>query len=510
MSPQSEYSPTPTPLGRALAWGIGGSLTRVVVQLGGQILLARLLGPETYGLFIICALVVGLMVYVADAGIAYSLVHRQLVGAEDLQFVCTWQLVLGILATAVMAVAAPFVAQWLGQKQLVQPLQALALVLLLTALAAPASNMLKRSFAFKELQLAQLLGYLVGYLGVGVPMAIAGFGVWSLVCAWLMQALVSLIAVSRSYPIAWRLRFRHVDEQGFGKFAGVVMATNIVNWWVTNLDKLLVARMFSPSTVGHYGMAFNLVNTPTAALNSAVQSVVFSAGARQRGDGDETVRSYLASLGIVLLVSLPVGGVLAALATPLVRLLYGEAWVQAGQYLAWFAWVIPLLLLWAVMTPVLWNADRITSELKLQSVLLVIMAVVLLMAAQFSAVLVAQCQIAILVARTVFVNLIICYRLGLSLSRLGAATVVSLFIGASWSTGGWAGQALAEHAAFTPALQVVCCLAGAASLGLITTALFGRKTPPDVAAALHIVAAKLPIGVRGMLSKIIPRPEVPR
>lgn len=502
--PQQPTPRGPGALARALAWGLGGSLSRVILQLGGQIALARVLGPEVYGVFIACALVLGLMVYVADAGLAYALVHRSEVNEIDLQFVLSWQAVIGVLAMALVAAAAPLAAGLLGDARLAAPLMALSPVLLFTALAAPSSNMLKRRMAFKALQIAQLLGYVLGYLVIGLPLALAGFGVWSLVAAWLVQSLLLMLLVLRAHPIYPRLMLGHADARGFGRFAGVVTATNIANWWAANFDKLLVARLFSASAVGLYGTAANLVNTPIAALNAALQSVVFSATARLRGDADATRRGFLVSLGLVLLVSLPIGAVLNVVAPALMLVLYGSAWRAAGPLLAWFALGIPLSLLWAVTTPVLWNADRISRELRLQLGVLLLLVPVLWLAGQLSVLAVVQVQIGITLLRTLLGVGLVSRRLHLGMSDLKAAAGVPLLLGMLWWAGAAACDALATAAGLPAWARVLAGGAGGVLAGLPGLRLLAPRLQADQRQALHGVSARLPAGLQRLVRALIP------
>jgi len=54
---------------------------------------------------------------------------------------------------------------------------------------------MKREMRFRNIQVAQVCSYLIGYAAVAVTMAFAGYGVWSLVAAQLTQPLLySLIA----------------------------------------------------------------------------------------------------------------------------------------------------------------------------------------------------------------------------------------------------------------------------------------------------------------------------
>lgn len=479
----------------SLKWGIGGSLLRVVLQLMGQVLLARLLGPQTYGVFISCSLVIGLMVYIADSGFAYALVHREVVTAAEIQFVQTWQAVLGAGATLLTMGLAPAIASLLGDRGLMWPLMALSPVLLLTALASPSNNLLKRRMAFKPVQTSQMLGYVAGYVLVGIPLAVAGAGVWSLVAAWLIQSFVALGIVWGAAAPDGGLKWRHVNAADFRAFAGVVTVTNIVNWWVTNLDKLVVAKLHSAAAVGLYGTAFNLVNTPMAALNSGLQSVLFSATSRLRGDVHATKRSFLLSLGVVLLASLPVGGVLAVLAEPIIRLLYGQAWVGAAPLFAWFAVGVPLALLWAVATPVLWNADHISREVRMQLVVLIVLIAAFFLVGVGSPLLVAQLQVAVVLLRTLAVLAVIGRKLGVGLTEWLQTLLTPVLIGLGTTGAAWAAVSSLSFSGVSP-LQL---LAGGAAAILAYGAmllLLSRRLDSDVRQALLSLTTKLPSPLR--------------
>ena len=43
-----------------MLWGTAGSALRIVVQIGAQIILARLLGPDQYGVFAMAVVVLSL------------------------------------------------------------------------------------------------------------------------------------------------------------------------------------------------------------------------------------------------------------------------------------------------------------------------------------------------------------------------------------------------------------------------------------------------------------------
>ena len=71
----------------------------MVLQLATQVVLARILGPVEFGLFALGVLVVGISTYFSDIGLAYALIQKKSVNANDIRFVWTWQCFLGLLVS---------------------------------------------------------------------------------------------------------------------------------------------------------------------------------------------------------------------------------------------------------------------------------------------------------------------------------------------------------------------------------------------------------------------------
>ena len=167
-------------------------MLRLLLQLGAQIVLARLLGPQQHGLFAIGAIVFGFSGFFADIGLAYGLIQKPDVSDRDLRFVFTWQWLLGGAVTAGVYFGAGSLAAFFGEPRAAPVLQLLSPLCLLNALAAPSLNLLKRDLDFKRVQIAQGLSTALGYWVLGIPLALMGAQVWALVVAWTVQVAFNL------------------------------------------------------------------------------------------------------------------------------------------------------------------------------------------------------------------------------------------------------------------------------------------------------------------------------
>ena len=362
----------------AFKWGALTTVLRVGLQFGVQVALARTLGPEAVGLFAMAFVVLMLVSFLADFGFGWALVQKVEVREEDLQFAFTYQLLTGIIATVALYLLSGWIATFLAEPRLQQIIQWLSPACLLTAMVAPASNLLRRDLDFRAIGLIQLLGYFVGYLVIGLPLALYGAGVWALVAAWLTQAalLGCLTFVRRPHSV--RLRLWYADAMAMFGTAGTVFVTNVCNWLLNNLDRLLLGRMTDARSVGHYATAYNLAYLPNTVLIGVLNPTFLAAGARLQDDQLALRRAYLQLLAAAWVLIAPLFALLAVCAQPLVSVLYGAAWERTGGLLQVLAIAMPAFFTLGITTPVLWNSGRKHWEVLLQMPVLLALVLALL------------------------------------------------------------------------------------------------------------------------------------
>ncbi len=398
----------------AVFWGGGGAIFKIALQFGAMVSLARILGPEQYGLFAIGAIVVSFSGFFADFGIAYGLIQKREITRDDLRFVTTWQLLTGTLVTIIVVSSSSLLATLLGDPRAQMVIAALACVCFLNALAAPSLNLLKRAMDFKSIQIAQIAAYIAGFMLVGIPLALAGAKVWALVAAWFVQALTTLVIlfVRSPHPIKPLIWFKGAGS--VLQFGGTVLVTNLVNWIIGNIDRVVVARAFMSKDVGLYSSSYNMLYNPTASLLGVIQPVFFSATARIADDNKRITSAYLALMGCVAAFVVPAFAGLSAVASTFILALYGEAWREAGPLLAPIALVMPLFLAWGLTTPLVWAGGQPGREWKVQFPL-----ALLWVAATWSASQVSPATVGWTVVGLAFVRFVAMLWAAMSLLRMG-------------------------------------------------------------------------------------------
>jgi O-antigen/teichoic acid export membrane protein len=474
---------------RALKWSAFTTAARFALQFVAQVALARMLGPENFGVYGIGITVLTFVGFLSGASFSYSLMLLPTVSRDDIRFSFTWQMMAGLFSAAAMYAAAPALAGFFGDPRVEGMVQLLSLASLLTAAAAPATYLLQRDLDFRVLGLIQLASYAIGYLAVGVPMAIQGWGAYALGTACVVQAAVTLVASYIAKPHPVRPLFSHAGGGAALSTGRAVFLTNVVNWLLSNLDRVIIGRVLNAHAVGLYTVAYNLASIPNVLLLGALQPAFLAAGAKLQDEPQRLAQGWLLGLACILVLATPAAIVFAMLSSDLVNVLYGAAWVESAWVLAILFLCLPAWACWGLSTPVLWNTNRKHYEFLLQLPLLAVAGPAWWFLAPSGVRGIALVSAAVIFARAAVIITAALKALGLRWSALLPYAARGLALSAVFAAAVFAGRHLA---AGLPLHGAPLYGGGLCALGVLAAVIFLR---PEA----------LGLEARGALARLLPR-----
>lgn len=306
---------------RMAAWGV-----QAVLQLGVGVLLARLLPPTEFGLAGLAMVLITFATLVSELGLGIAVVQRRPLTDRHVRTAFTASLSMGIAVAALIYLLSPLASPLLRSPELPPLMRAMTLVFVFGALGATARAMLQRALDFRRLFAVDVASYGLGYAAVAVPMALGGYGAWSLVAGSIVQsglgaAIALAFARHPMRPLLARTELR--DLCGYGAAATL---NQVVNGIARNADNLLVGRMLGPAALGVYARAFNLITLPLAAVGDVMWHVLLPAMSEVRDDRARLGRAYLAAVQASALAAVPLMAGLAAAAPQIAAGVYGPAW----------------------------------------------------------------------------------------------------------------------------------------------------------------------------------------
>lgn len=413
----------------AVKWNYVGVVVRIISQLVAQIVLARLLGPESFGLFGVAFIIIGIGNILVEMGFGSALVQKKHLTDEDIRFSFTWIVIAALVMATLVFLLSESIASFFGEPRVAEVSRGLSLVFILHALGVVPMSLLKRELTFKVVQGVQIVSYLIGFLIVGVSAAIYGAGVWSLVAAWLAQTLTAalILNVMKRHNMKPLL---HLPDKQLRDFGVRVLFTNISNWAIENVDNLLVGKYFGPTALGLYSVSYNLVRAPTNHLVVTLQTVLFPASARSQDNQANLHRAYLTVVAGVALIAVPVFAGVAAVSDTVVEALFGAKWTGAAPVLLPLSLAMILHALMAVAGPVLWGKGAAGTEFKVQFWIALALVGALLLAAMYSMEVMAWTVCALYGIRFVGMTIVLMRNIHLGLMPLLRALRGGLLAGA--------------------------------------------------------------------------------
>lgn len=304
------------------AWG-----TRLVTFLVFPIL-ARILGPEAYGLIALAGVFLTVLDIFSDVSFGAAIEQRQDLDATHLDTIFWTFLVLGLMLTASSMVAAPLIATFFDEPGLVPVIRWLSIGFLLQMVSGVQTSLMRRDLRMGVLAATTLSASVVGAV-VGIAMALLGCGVWSVVGQRLVLRVltVGLIWWRSDWRPGNRFSFPHLRD--VSRFGLSMMGNRVLSYVNRQFDQLLIGRMLGKVDLGYYFAASRLYNLVSHMLIGAISQVAMPAMARLQDDLPRFQRAYVKACRFICLLALPVFVGMSLLAEEFVLVLTGPEWLAS-------------------------------------------------------------------------------------------------------------------------------------------------------------------------------------
>jgi PST family polysaccharide transporter len=312
----------------AFFWQSGAVVANVVIRAVILILLARYLSPADFGIVAAAMVVSNITQAVTQIGFAKAVVQRPILLDEHVRSGFLATVLLGAIATALLAFGAPLFAAPFKIEGLEPVVRLLSVLMLLNSITAVPMALIHRAMQFKTSSLIEFGSFLLGYGGIGMLLTLAGFGVWSLAIAEVghsaSRMLLYMFAARPPLSLRWKwMAIKELFGVGSGYSAG-----QIGNLVATQVDYFIVGRMLGATALGLYSRAYQFLLLPAVLIGTATQSVLFPSIASIQDQPERVSRAYLRATGVIAFTTLPTSGVLMILAPELVHLTLGPRWQE--------------------------------------------------------------------------------------------------------------------------------------------------------------------------------------
>ena len=307
-------------------------VAKFVVQLGGTLLLARMLTPYDFGLMAMLLVVVGVAEVIRDFGLSTAAIQTPHLGRAQRDNLVWINTGVGLLLALIVLAGAGLVSRFYDQPELTGMLAAVSVIFVLNGFATQYRASLSRGFRFTAVAVAET-GSMALATALAITAAVLGMGYWSLVILQVAQSVTALAIVliaSRWWP---RWYSRGASMGSLLRFGLNHMCAQVINYASRNVDTVVIGARFGATPLGFYNNAYLLLRLPLNQISTPASNVAMPVLARLQEDRARFDAYLVRGQTVVLHLVAFAFALLAAQAHPAVALALGPQWGPTADLL---------------------------------------------------------------------------------------------------------------------------------------------------------------------------------
>lgn len=316
----------------AIIWSGIQNFAPQIVAFVVMLVVARILSPKDYGMMGMLTIFSAIATSFINSGFSQALIRKQDRTETDCCTVFYFNIVVSLLAYAILYLIAPWVADFYEEPLLCDLMRASCVVLVINAFAVVQRALYTATVNFKTQAKATFTSSaLAGVLSM--ILAINGFGVWTLVIQQIFGAALNVFLLW--YLSNWRpkLLYSWKSFREMFSFGSKLLVTGLLNTIYGNLYSIVIGKVFSAESLGHYSRAKHYSHLFSSNTTSLLQRVTYPVLCKMQDSDDRLRMNYRKLLRVSAFVIFPLLCGLAGVSFPLVEVMIGKKWHFASVLL---------------------------------------------------------------------------------------------------------------------------------------------------------------------------------
>jgi O-antigen/teichoic acid export membrane protein len=311
-----------------LKWNLINQLVSQVIFVWFGIYLARILGPEAYGLIGMITVFSGFANLFIDFGFSSAIIYDSKLTSEKTSSVFWFNLLIGVFLYLIFFLISPLLASFYEVQELSNLTRVVTLSLIFNSFSGVPNALISKSISFKAKVQAGWISTFLSYVA-GFILAFKGYGVWSLVTQSLVFSFINLVLIWKIAKFIPKKYFSLSDIRSLLNYGGGIAGTNLLGYLTRNLDNLLIGKLLGEASLGIYSKSYSLMMLPLKNVSSVFSKVLFPAFSKIQNQEDKIAFYYLKTTKLIALITFPLMFGLFSVASEFVLIFLGPNWLEA-------------------------------------------------------------------------------------------------------------------------------------------------------------------------------------
>ncbi|MDD4153807.1 MAG: oligosaccharide flippase family protein [Bacilli bacterium] len=314
---------------KSIKWSFFGELIVKLISPITNMVLARLLAPEVFGIVATISIVIALSELLADSGFSKAIVQQDYKTKEDYSKSTTtafWStLGISLLIFVIVAIFRNPISYLVGSPGYGFALLIASIQMPIYSLSSVHLSILRRNFLFKKIFWVRFAAAIVP-LAFGTVLALIRLSYWSLIISSL--ASITIQSVLIIFLSKWRptlsFSFPHLKSMFSYSFLNLLEA--LLVWVTASIDLVIISYVFGDSLTGMYRLSSTTVQALVRLVTAVFVPVLFSSLSRLKDDEFAFKQMFSKFQRMVAYILLPIGAGVFLFRELATSLFFGNGW----------------------------------------------------------------------------------------------------------------------------------------------------------------------------------------
>lgn len=306
-----------------------------VVALLVSIILARILDPNDYVSISIVTIFFTFANALISGGLNTALIQKKDVDQLDYSSIMCVSLFLAIVMYVSMFFCAPLIAKIYARQELIKIIRVMGIILIINSVRSIFIAYVSRSLQFKKFFFTTIFSSVTS-AGIGIGLALNGFGVWALVAQQMASSVIDttmlffLTGVRLPFQCSLE-RVRQVLRYGAGIFGATVISAIY-----DEMIPLVIGIKFQPTDLSFYDKGKSFPSLINSACNDTLSTVLFPAMSKVQDEESLVLRFTRRFMKASSFLVFPVMIGFFCVADGFVEVVLSEKWLPSVVYIRVF------------------------------------------------------------------------------------------------------------------------------------------------------------------------------
>lgn len=302
------------------------------VQLIVQIVIARILSPEDYGVVAMMSVFIAIATVFIQNGFSMAIVQKKEADERDYGTALLINLLIGVFLYIIIFIAAPYISVFYHQPEITPCIRTLALILIIGSVNSIQVAISNRQMQFKNLFKCNLIASIVSGI-IGVVCALIGLGYWALVIQQLSSSALLLVLITLQQHWVPRFCFKKDGAASMFSFGWKTLCASLLNEIFNQINSLIIGRKYSSSDLAFYTKGNQFPKYVTMGVDTSISTVMFSAFSNKQDEEKALHNLMRKTICINSYIVIPLLTFLAVSASNIIVLLLTEKWLPVVPFM---------------------------------------------------------------------------------------------------------------------------------------------------------------------------------